>query len=111
MGNFICAVVILAFIVIFTGVNSIIVCDICDDMIDLIDAGKADEASRLWKEKQMYVSLFVRDAEIDVVSAEAEKNKEKTPFEDGEAEAAIMSLREAIMELKNSEYFNWQSIL
>lgn len=110
MGNFICAIVILCLIVTFTGVNSIILRDICDDMIGLLDAGKPEEAIELWKDKKAYVALFVRDAEIDVVTAEIKKTEEELPFEDGEAEAKIMSLRDAVLEIKNSEFPNWQSI-
>lgn len=103
MGNFICAVVILSLVVIFTGVNSVIICDICDDMIGLIDSGYTEEAKAIWIEKRDYISVFVRDAEVDVVNSEAESLGVEIPVEDAEAAAATLKFREAVVELRNSE--------
>ena len=110
MGNFIWSVALLAFVIIFTAVNSVIICNICDDVISMIDAGLVEDACELWQEKQRYIAFFVRDAEIDVVNAEVKKTEEKIPFEDGEAEADIVSLRDAILEIKHSESITWDSI-
>lgn len=110
MGNYICAIIILIIIVIFTAVNSFTVCNICDEMLSLIDENKLEAACELWREKRFYISLFVRDAEIDVVTAEAEEMDQSKVTEDGEAEAAKLRLREAIMEIKRSESFTFESI-
>ena len=110
MGNFVCAVVILALVVIFTGVNSAIVCNVCDDMLDLIDSGRTEEACALWLEKRSYIELFIRDAEIDVVNAEVKNMGDTTVIEDGEAETARVRLREAVEELKDSEHPTLRSV-
>lgn len=110
MGNFVFATVLLAIIIIFTAVNSVRICDICDDMLALIDAGNTEEAIALWSEERDYLAIFVRDAEIDVVSAEADALGESIALEDGEAEMGAMRLREAITELRNSEKPSFQDI-
>ncbi len=110
MGNMIVACILIAFVVIFTCVNSYIVCNICDEMIKLIDSGKTEEAIAMWEEKKSYLSLIIRDSEIDVVSAEAELLGESISFEDGEAEQGRMRFREAISELINSEKPSFQNI-
>ena len=110
MGNFICAVVILSLVVIFTGVNSIIICDICDDMISLAEAENFDELSHIWGQSRGYLSLFIRDAEIDVVDAEIKKVESEVPFEDAEAATDIISLKDAILELRYSESISWLCI-
>ncbi len=110
MGNMIIACILIAFVIIFTCVNSVIICSICDEMISLIDSGRTDDAISLFNEKRAYLAIFIRDAEIDVVSAEAEFLGESISFEDGEAEAGRMRLREAVTELKNSEKPTFQDI-
>ncbi len=110
MGNFICALVLLAVIIIFTAVNCTMICNICDDMIALIDEGKIDEAVKLWEEKRTYIAIFVRDAEIDVVTAEAGALGESIALEDGEAEMGRLRLRDAVIELKNSEELNFEDV-
>ena len=111
MGNFIFTTVILVLMVIFISINSVIVCNICDDITALIDAGFLEEAAQRWQEKKNYIALFVRDAEIDVVTAEAMKIQQATPIEDAEAAPDSMAFREAISEVKNSERFTWQGLL
>ena len=111
MGNFICATVILILMIIFISVNSVIVCNICDDITALIDAGEIEHAAELWQEKMNYIALFVRDAEIDVVTAEAMKIEEATPIEDAEAAPDSLAFRDAVAEVKNSERFCWQGLL
>ncbi len=110
MGNFICSIVILILMVIFISVNSVIVCNICDDITQLIDSGEVEEAAKVWQEKMSYIAFFVRDAEIDVVTAEASKIQQSTPIEDAEAAPDSMSFREAVTEVKNSERFSWQGL-
>ncbi len=111
MGNFICATVILILMIIFISVNSVIICNICDDITALIDTGEIEEAVKLWQEKKNYIALFVRDAEIDVVTAEASKIEQSTPIEDTEADPDSLGFREAVSEVKNSERFSWQGLL
>lgn len=103
MGNFIFATVLLSIVIIFTGVNSFIICELCDEMIELIDAGYTEEACAIWKENRTYISIFVRDAEIDVVNTEVEAMEGVSSIEDGEAEAGRMRLREAVAEILDSE--------
>lgn len=109
MGNFIFATVLLSLVLIFTAVNSVIICNLCDEMTALIDEGKTEEAIAYWKDKKNYIQTFVRDAEIDVVSAEADALGESISIEDGEVEMGKLRLREAISEVKNCEkmtFFN-----
>lgn len=111
MDNFIIACIILVSIFIFTGVNSYIICDTCDDIIALIDSKKEDEAKALWQKKRDYIAIFVRDAEIDVADSEAESLGKGAVLEDGEAEMGALRFREAIIEIRNSEKINLQDIL
>ncbi len=111
MNNFIIACVILIAIVLFTGINSYIICDVCDEIISLIDSGKTDEAKDLWQSKRDYIAVFVRDAEVDVADSEAAALGEGISLEDGEAEMGKMRFREAISEIRDSEKFNLQDIL
>ena len=103
MGNMILASILLAVVIIFTAVNSVIICNICDEMIKLIDENNTDSAIELWKEKKEYIQIFIRDAEIDIVSAEADALGESISIEDGEIEMGRLRFREAVVELKNSE--------
>lgn len=96
--------------VLFVIINSAIVCGICDDIIGFIDEGDIESAERLWKEKKNYIALFVRDAEIDVVTAEAEKLKKEISAEDAEAETDAFAFRDAIIEVKNSEQLDFQGL-
>ena len=111
MDNFIIACIILVSIIIFTGVNSYMICDICDDIIALIDSGSDEEAKALWQEKRDYIAIFVRDAEIDVADSEVSSFGTGTAPEDGEAESGRMRFREAISEIRDCEKFNLQDIL
>ena len=104
MGNFILASILLAFVIIFTAVNSFIVCGICDDITAYIDSGENEKAFELWNNKRKYISVFVRDAELDVVQAHVEKLTSETPLEDGEAESALLAFRDAVSEVYHSEY-------
>lgn len=110
MENFIVAIVLLTVIIVFTAVNSFMICSICDEIIMLIDIGEIDKACELWNEKKSYLALFIRDAEIDVVESESSALSSEIPFEDGEAEAGKLRLREAVTELKNSEMPNFKNI-
>ncbi len=107
MGNFITALTILLLIIIFTVINSVYICSVCDDITSLIDEGKINEAKNLWNEKSGYISIFVRDAEIDVTMGEAENLNSETPIEDGEA---VLRFREAILEIKDSENPTFKNI-
>lgn len=108
MNNFIVAIIILAVVIVFSVINSIYICSVCDDITALIDQNKLDEAKKLWEEKKDYISYFVRDAEMDVVSSEAEAIGSDTPIEDGEAVG--MRFREAIGEIKDTEEFSLTNI-
>lgn len=110
MENFIAAIILLTVIIVFTTVNSFIISDICDDIISYIDAGDIKNACELWNNKKGYLALFIRDAEIDVVAAEANALNSQIPFEDGEAEAGKLRLRDAVLELKNSETPKFENI-
>ena len=103
MENFAIAVILVSLTVIFIAFNCFYICSVCDDIISLIDENKTEEACRLWNERRNYISIFVRDAEIDVVDSEASALEEETPQEDGEAPASAMKFREAVLEIKNSE--------
>ncbi len=109
MENFVISVILVSLMVIFTIFNCFYICSVCDEVIALIDENNTAEACRLWNEKRDYISIFVRDAEIDVVDSEAKALEEETPIEDGEAPASAIRFREAVMEIKDSEkptFFN-----
>jgi len=110
MGNFIFATILLSAVLIFTAVNSVVICNFCDEMTALIDEGKTEEAIDYWKEKKNYIQIFIRDAEIDVVSAEADALGESISIEDGEVEMGKLRLREAITELKNCEKITFGNV-
>ncbi len=110
MENFIVAILLLVFIAIFAGVNSFIICDICDEMISLVENDKTEEAKKLWEDKRDYIAIFVRDAEVDVVDAEMDQASSSTANEDGEAESKKMSLVDSIKELMHGEKPNFEDI-
>lgn len=108
MNNFIIAIIILALIIIFTVINSIYICSVCDDIIALIDEGRLEEAYSIWEEKKGYIAYLVRDAEIDVVTAETGSLGSDAAIEDGEAVG--LRFRDAIQEIKNTEAFSAENI-
>ena len=110
MGNMILACILLAFVLIFTVVNSVVICNICDEIILLIDENKTEDALYLWNSKKNYIQYFVRDAEIDVISAEVENLGESVALEDGEAEMGKLRLREAVAEIINSESMTFSNV-
>ena len=85
MSNFICAVTLIAVVIIFSVVNSVIICNICDELTRVLDEG---------------------NAEIDVVSSEAAALGESIALEDGEAELGALRFREAVEELRHGELPN-----
>lgn len=110
MNNFIIAIVLIAVVVIFTAVNSVYICSVCDDIQALLSEGKTEEAVALWEQKKLYLSLFIRDAEIDVASTEADNLMRLYSNEDGEAEMAKMSFSDAVDEIRLSEKLTFESI-
>ncbi len=96
MGNFICAASILTLTVLFVIVNTVIICNVCDEIINLLDQGQAEAAKELWEQKKGYISFFVKDKEIDAVDFEAEKED--------------LAFRDAISEIKTGNVLVWQSI-
>lgn len=106
MSNFICAVTLIAVVIIFSVVNSVIICNICDELTRLLDEGNVEKARDLWESKKGYLSFFIRDAEIDVVSSEAAALGESIALEDGEAELGALRFREAVEELRHGELPN-----
>lgn len=96
MGNFICALSLLVFMILFVIVNSFIICNLCDEIIFLADNGQFDEAKALWKEKKGYISFFTDDKEIDAVDYEAKQSE--SGFSD------------AVLEIKNGNVLNWQGV-
>ena len=110
MGNFITALRLLLAIGIFTAVNSSILCSLCDEMLALVERGDIDGAIAVWDENKGYFSLFVRDAEIDSVSAEIEKHRASTAKGDGNTAGVESGLRDAINEILDSEKVNFGDI-
>ncbi len=110
MENFVLAIVLLSIVVVFTGVNSVVICNICEEIISLAENGYYEDACRKWEESSGYIAIFVRDAEIDVVNAEAKELKSSIPFEDAEAEAGKMRFIDAVTEIIYSEKPSFQDI-
>lgn len=110
MGNTVLAFLLVLFVVIFTGVNSFFVCEICDRLIYLIQTEDYAELEAFWEEKRPYLSMFIRDAEIDSAEAEIKNLNIAIAFEDGEAETAKTSLIDAINELKNFEKLSAENL-
>ncbi len=110
MSNYIIALILVACVACFTVFNSVFITDICDDIQELLNENKAKEAVDLWNAKRSYIAIFVRDAEIDVVDAEAKGLESETPLEDAEAENAILKFASAVNEIKQSEKLSFQTI-
>ncbi len=106
MGNFILAVIMLSALIIFTGVNSFYICDVCDDIIELTDQSKFQEAVSLWEANSDYISFFVKDSDIDDVDLQAQRIlNSQTP-----SNLDTESFKAAIQEIKNSEKSNLKNI-
>lgn len=110
MGNFITALILLLAIGVFTAVNSSILCALCDEMLSLIERGDINGAIAVWDDNKGYFSLFVRDAEIDAVSAEIEKIRSSFEKDDGSYAVREAGLRDAINEILDSEKANLSDI-
>lgn len=110
MGNFICSVILLTAVILFAVINSVIICNICGEMIDLAESGNISQAVAMWQEYKYYISYFVRDAEIDVVSAEADALGDSIELEDGEAEIGALRFKEAVTEIINSEKMTFGNV-
>ena len=105
MRNFICAVILLFAVITIASVNSFFILDIFDDMLNLIERGDANAAIELWERKEKYVSLFIRDSEIDLINrdilyyrlyGESKENEKRLIF--------------TINELKESEKINFFNV-
>lgn len=103
MDNFIISIILLAAVLIFTGINSFVICGMVDEITELIDNDEFEKARELWEKRRNYISLFVRDAEIDVVNAEMNASGEGKENEDGEAELSVTDLKDALSELRHGE--------
>lgn len=110
MENTILAFILIFIVLIFTGVNSFFICEICDKLIYLAEQEDINALENLWAEKRPYLSLFIRDAEIDSAEAEIKNLQTAIAFEDGETENAKISLTDAINELKNFEKLSFENL-
>lgn len=110
MENFIIAFLLIAIIAVFISINTYIICNVCEEMISLVESGDTASAKDLWDKKRGYIAVFVRDAEIDVVDAEMDKAEMPIANEDGEAENKNMALIDSIKELMNGEKPNFENI-
>ena len=102
MGNFIISVIIIISIVIFTVWGSFAVCSNCEEFISLIKSDEIESAFALWEEKRGFISFFVRDFEIDLVTEKMKKLCDSST----ESESAI----EAIDEIINAEQINFYNL-
>lgn len=102
MDNLIVAAVILLFVIIFTAVNAFIICGICDEIIALVDKGELNSALALWEDKRLYISLFVRDAEIDAADC--------AHFTAPNDETAASRFRESICEIRDTEHLCFSNV-
>ncbi len=109
MGNLITGCILIAFVIAFTSLSSFIVVSTCEEIIALVDSGDIDSALQLWNRRACFISLFVRDAEIDVVTG-AFENSDKFPLEDGERETANTELCDAIKEIIDFERISFYSV-
>lgn len=105
MGNFICAVILLLTVIVFTAVNSYAVLDLCEDMLSYIENSNTSAAIDLWEKKEKYVSLFVRDAETDLINSAI-----LTMSINGESEETVSGLIFAINELKENEQLSFLNL-
>lgn len=110
MENFVISVIIISAVVIFVIFNSFTICGICDDITDLIDSGNTKEAVSLWESKRGYISVFVRDVEIDHVDGYSDYFGKNQDTNDAESEAKRIDLKNAVDEIKNSELPNFTNI-
>ncbi len=108
MENLIIAVVLSALIIIFTIFNSFYLCNTCDEIIRLIDNKQFPEARDLWEKKRNYISLFIRDGEIDLVDSEIQA-LEQSLCEGDDLSYMGTKFKEAVYEILHSEkpsFFN-----
>lgn len=109
MGNLITGCILIAFVIAFTSLSSFIVVSTCEEIIALVESNDTENALKLWNRRAGFISLFARDAEIDVVTA-AFENTDKFPLEDGEREAAHTELCDALMEIIDFERISFYSV-
>ncbi len=105
MGNFICSVILLLSIIIFVGVNTYNITDLCDEILALIESGNTKTAIELWESKEKYLSLFVRDAETDLVNSQILSYRLY-----GENDSTNEQLIYAVTELKESEKISFLNV-
>ena len=65
MRNFIAAVIIILFVAGAAAFNSARIKSVCSELDSLLAAGEYSAAPEKWEKERAYLSLFIRDAEID----------------------------------------------
>ncbi len=110
MENLVVAVIILAVLLVFTGVNSFIICNSCEEISSFVNENAFDEAVTRWESRKNYIALFVRDSEIDIVDEQMEELFEVEDGDERELESAKNELLTALTELKQGEAIGWQQI-
>ncbi len=109
MGNFKCAIVILALTILLVFVNSVIIHNICDNIISLAENGQTEEAKSLWEKRKDYISFFTRDVEVDLVEAAAQKMNTEG-VEKADAQMHIFAFCEGVSEIRDTNHLNWYNL-
>ena len=91
MANLRISLFLLAFVLVFTAVNGIIVSRRCEQILSLCLSGDVAGAVSLYESNEKYFSLFVRDSDTDSAAAAAEGLKSGTP---NSAAAFLLAIRE-----------------
>ncbi len=98
MGNFIISLVLVSIIVIFICFNCFYISSVCDDILALIDQNEFQEACEIWNRSKNYISIFVRDSEIDIADSNIEDFSES-----GNEYYIEVYFRQSVLEIKDSE--------
>ena len=106
MGNFKCAIVILILTFLLVLVNSVIIFNICDNIITLAENENTSEAVALWEKHSNYIAFFTRDMEIDFVESEALKMNVEG-ISEPDKQVHIIAFCEGISEIKDTNHLKW----
>ena len=65
MKNLVISCILIAIVIIFTIFSTLFTVKTCEKMLVLIDSGEVETAIELWEKREIFISLFIRDVEIN----------------------------------------------
>lgn len=72
MKSFVGAIILLCIVTAFVVTNAVILDSVCEDIANLLDQNRTEEAYGLWKKKESYLSYFLNFRDIELIEEEAE---------------------------------------